>query len=91
MLLPQSPNPPKLPSSLFTPFLVSLFDFSHLVAPKAAPPRVQNKVCVGVCYLARQAVERRRKEEQRRREEQGLVAEEPSYSGSGGYSGSGEY
>ena len=52
--------------------------------------RVQNKVCVGVCYLARQAIEKRRKEALERRRQLGLPVEDLS-SGSGGYLGSGGY
>ena len=51
---------------------------------------LQNKVCVGVCYLARQAIEKRRKEALARRRQLGLPADDLS-SGSGGYLGSGGY
>ena len=51
---------------------------------------IQNKVCVGVCYLARQAIEKKRKEALARRKQLGLPVDDLS-SGSGGYLGSGGY
>ena len=49
-------------------------------------------MCVGVCYLARQAIEKRRKEALERRRKLGLPAEPDLSSGSGGYtSGSGGF
>merc|ERR1719278_2407279 len=59
--------------------------------------RQQNKVCVGVCFLARQVIEKKRKEALTRKMELGIPVEDPSsggfgsggYLGSGGYSGSG--
>ena len=58
---------------------------------------IQNKVCVGVCFLARQVIEKKRKEALTRKRELGIPVEDPSsggfgsggYLGSGGYSGSG--
>ena len=53
----------------------------------------QNKVCVGVCFLAKQAIKKRRKEKKERRRKLGLPEQDLASggSGSGGYHGSGGY